>query len=216
MHESLGGPNFTDLFAVNWNGAQFVAIGDSLAVFTSPDGITWTEHNTLPISVLYDSLAWSGSEYVTVGGLNGGSPVILKSPDGVTWTQVSTSAPNGNQLLAETFGSGQFVAVGDAETIVTSPDGNTWTPQTDSQVGDLFGITFGNSQFVAVGFDSSVTGSVIVTSPDGVTWTSRGVSANNRSLNAVTFGNSEYVAVGGYGTIVTSLDGVTWTLRAGN
>lgn len=206
--------NSTDFFAVNWNGSQFVIIGDSLANFTSPDGITWTERTSIPIASVYGGLAWSGSEYVAVGGTSGGTPIIIKSPDGITWTQVTTTAPNGNQLLAVAFGNSSFVAVGEAETVVTSPTAATWTHQTESQVGNLQGLVWSGTQFVAVGFDSSVTASVIVTSPDGVTWTSRAVSANNRSLNAVTFGQSEYVAVGGFGTIVTSLDGVTWTARA--
>lgn len=213
VHESLSG-NSTDLFAVIWTGSEFVTIGDSLAVFTSPDGITWTQ-NSVSTSSTYGGLAWSGSGYVAVGGFSKGSPTIIKSSNASSWTTVSTTAPNGNQLLAATFGSSKFVAVGDAETVVTSPDGSTWTAQSESEVGDLQGIVWSGSQFVVVGFDSSATGSVILTSPDGVTWTSRAVSANNRSLNAVTFGRSEYVAVGGFGTIVTSLDGVTWTARAG-
>lgn len=211
--ESLGGVNGTDLFAVIWTGSQFVTIGDSLAVFTSPDGITWTQ-NSASAGSNYGGLAWSGSEYVAVGGVSKGNPTIIKSSNTISWTTVSTTAPNGNQLLAVAYGS-KFVAVGDAETVVTSPDGTTWTAQSESEVGDLQGIVWSGTQFVVVGFDSSTTGSVILTSPDGVTWASRAVSAHNRSLNAVTFGQSEYVAVGGFGTIVTSLDGVSWTARAG-
>ncbi|HEY1991557.1 MAG TPA: IPT/TIG domain-containing protein, partial [Gammaproteobacteria bacterium] len=161
--EAVSG-NLTDFFAVNWNGSQFVIIGDSLADFTSPDGITWTEHTSIPTSVVYGALAWSGSDYVAVGGTLGGSPAVIKSPDGATWTQVTTTAPNGKQLLAAAFGNSSFVAVGDAETVITSPTAATWTRQTESAVGDLQGLVWSGTQFVAVGFDSSVAASVIVTS----------------------------------------------------
>jgi hypothetical protein len=204
--------NFQDHYGVTWSGTQFVTTGSGTAIFTSPDGITWTQRSS-PTALLMAGVAASGTAYAAVGQ----SGTTLSSPDGITWTQHTPTAANGNELIAVAFGNSKFVAVGKSQTIMTSPDAVSWTAQTDSTTGDVFGVVWSGSQFVAVGFNSSTVGSIILTSPTGNVWTPRtATAAAGRSLNAVTFGNAEFVAVGGYGTIITSLDGATWTHRAGD
>ena len=73
------------LYSVVWSGSQFVAVGSSGTILTSPDGHTWTTQTSGTSNSLY-GVAWSSSgsqsEFVAVG--NDGT--ILASPDGHTWT----------------------------------------------------------------------------------------------------------------------------------
>jgi photosystem II stability/assembly factor-like uncharacterized protein len=60
---------------VTWSGPQFVAVGDSGVILTSPDGKTWTSQ-TSGTSQILRGVIWSGSQFVAVGD----SGVILTSP----------------------------------------------------------------------------------------------------------------------------------------
>jgi len=156
-----------------------------------------------------------------VGGydLDDSQTNIFTSTDGITWTGRRSATPE--SLLGVTYANGQFIAVGEAETIVTSPDGFTWTNHSPGIRGGFYGVAGGPGQFVAVGGD-------IMTSPDGVTWTSRISSVTSDTLTGVAFGKGRFVNVGGLfaggggliipmpdgsdgGVILNSLDGVAWT-----
>jgi hypothetical protein len=168
----VGGPG---LIAVG-----FVSDDDDFdaAVWTSPDGITWTR-------VPHDEGVFGGPdgqmmEAVTVGGPglvavgqdyngDGVGAAVWTSPDGFAWTKVPS-----NQ---DTFGGSQargmwgvisdgsalvaVGAVGSGSAIWTSPDGTLWTwiPQNqgsfDNDGGVMHGITAGDSLVVAVGQDYS-------------------------------------------------------------
>ncbi len=59
--------------SIIWSGAQFVVVGTYTAsccigeILTSPDGITWTSHTSGTSDSLL-GVAWSGTQYVAVGG----------------------------------------------------------------------------------------------------------------------------------------------------
>lgn len=68
---------FTNSFlnSVVWTGAQFVAVGFSGIIFTSPDGMTWTQQASGVANPLY-GIAWSGMQLV----MTGMNDTILTSP----------------------------------------------------------------------------------------------------------------------------------------
>ncbi len=164
------------------------------------------------------AVAWSGTQFVAVGGIAGAIGKILTSLDGITWTSRSsgTSAP----LHAIATSGTEFVVVGGQATagagpatILTSLDGISWTPRVSGTLGDLTGVAWSGtqSQFVAVGSTGgSGTSGTILTSPDGITWTSR-TSGTSEHISAVTWSGTQFLAVGTNGLILTSLDGITWT-----
>jgi hypothetical protein len=146
-------------------GVQYVAAGDSGALFRSTDGTSWSAlSNPLP-SVNLNAVTDSGAVYLAAGA--GGE--ILYSPDyAVTWTaQTSGTANNLNALYGYT--TGLFIAVGDSGTILTSGNGVTWTTQTSGTVSSLRGISYGVANgigtYVAVG-DSGK----LLTSTNAVNW----------------------------------------------
>jgi photosystem II stability/assembly factor-like uncharacterized protein len=227
---NLNGVGYTSLttcgnIATISSTGMFAAVGAGGAIFTSPDGISWT-NQTAPAGFTTDLYAVTGYaayqnnptnpglRWVAVG--DGGASVY--STDGITWTignaYNSGSAANpGNYVLRSiTQVSGTFFAVGNAGTIISSTDGITWThrpynaPNATTQ--NLNGVTHGGI-YVAVG-DSGT----ILTSGDGNTWTAQ-ASGTTNNLRQVTFFSSIYgsiyVAVGDAGTIVTSINGgATW------
>jgi len=207
--------------AIAYNGTTtYVAVGEASNIFTSADGITWTEQNSGTSAIhLYD-VVWSGTQFVAVGGAQGGGlPTILTSPDGVTWTPQVSGAPE--VPIAVTWAPagvapGQFVAVGGTQypatsnRIQTSPDGITWTPRFSPVTGlNLNDVVWNGTLFVAVG-----NGGTIETSPDGITWTAQvsGVPGNN--LWGVAWSGTQFVAVSDSGAVLTSPNGTAWTLQA--
>jgi hypothetical protein len=188
------------LYGIAWSGAQFVATGSG-GIYTSPDGVSWTEQLGFPASGL--DVVWSGTQFVVVGG------DIFTSPDGVNWTSQGSA-----QLYSVAWSGSQFAAVGAYGKIITSPDGVTWTDQTSGTSSYLTGVTWSGSKFVAVGsYDSSIGEGPTVSSSDGVNWTLHASGATD-FLNAVAWSGTQFVAVGENGNILLSTDGNMWTSQS--
>ena len=198
------------LSSVAYGNGTFVAVGtnsdddETGAIWTSPDGNTWTARNT---AITYDKLnamAYGNGTFVTVGD---GS--ILTSLDGVSY--VARATEDNYNLNGIAFGNGTFVGVGSG-LIVTSSDEVTWTQSTSYPEYSYQNIAYGNGMFVAVGFFGE-----IATSTNATSWTNQttGVSYD---LTDVTYGNNNFVAVGyGYnnqndivGAALSSTNGINW------
>ncbi len=168
----VGGPG---LIAVG-----FISTGgdEDAAVWTSPDGVTWTR-------VPHDEAVFGGPdgqtmEAVTVGGPglvavgqdyngDGVGAAVWTSPDGLAWTKVPSNQDTfgGSQargmwgVIADGSGLVAVGAVSSGSAIWTSPDGSVWTwvPQNqgafDKDGGVIHGITATASRLVAVGQDYS-------------------------------------------------------------
>ena len=161
---------FNDLKRVAYGNGLFVAVGGSPSrgsplnigiyydfpvVYTSPDGVEWTEQFLptsiwLPKSYWLEGVTYGNGLFVAVGWIG----AIFTSPDGVNWT--SRFSPTFSPLYSVTYGNGRFVAVGYNGTILTSPDGETWTKRTSPTSNFLNGVTYGNGRFVAVGWRGTV------------------------------------------------------------
>jgi hypothetical protein len=186
------------LNSVTYGNNKFVAAGSywedyTDAIFTSPDGVTWTAQTSWTTSQFrLSSVTYCNNQFVAVGSK------IFSSPDGETWTE--KYAGTKSNINSVTYGNNQFVAVGDSGTVLTSPDGTSWTTQSSGTRLNLNSVTYGNNQFIAVG------ASTILTSPDGTTWTdkSSGTKWLRPLLNSVVYGNNQFVMVGENGTILVS------------
>jgi hypothetical protein len=110
----------------------------------------------------------------------------------------------GDGLLAITFGSGVFVAVGDNGRRITTQDGIAWSNDT-SGGATLTGLVYANGVFVATG------GGEAYTSMDGAQWIAHTMIA---SVDALTFGRGQFVGVGYIDRRLTSPDGILWDQRA--
>ena len=204
------------LNAVNWNGAQFVAVGSGGIVETSPDGVTWTNRGSamsLPMSMAYlRAIVWQNGKYFAVGR-NGGGPNCA----------VGQACPQ--------------IVTGVADVILTSTDGANWSSSIGSNSSftppfgsELTGIQWTGTQFVAVG--DALTGTTadgydignILTSPDGINWTSQPTAvpgtglyvSSFNALDGIAYSGNQYVAVGAGGSVYTSADGNNWLAQTSN
>ena len=212
------------LVSVAYTGSGYLAVGGSGTIMTSADGNTWARS---PASQGVDQsggqgngflgVAWSGTQFVAVGGVHPGSALAVTSPDGITWTPHPVTDPD---VLADVAWSGtQFVAVGLGGAIRTSPDGVTWTPKNSGVTLDLHKILWAGGQFVIVGGNeqgegaTTAFGSVVLTSTNGTTWTRRSVPTGH-PLEGIAYTGALFVATGRQGELLTSPDAITWTHQA--
>jgi hypothetical protein len=209
---ALGGPGYQAMFSVAVGGPGLVAVGfrgsgpfesaaacvRDAAVWTSPDGITWTQ-------VPHDETVFGGSCDESMGFVTAGGPGLVAagsglwtSPDGITWTQVRhDDAIFGGAPSSVVVGGPGLVAVGsdylggdrDAAVWISSDEINWDQVPHDETVfgGDryqgMWSVTAASWGLVAVGGDNSHSkhddrgvfhpdqDAAVWTSPDGLSWT---------------------------------------------
>jgi hypothetical protein len=211
-----------------WTGSRFVSVSypQGGAHFqTSVDCASWTTASWSPpagTSQAYFFAAAEGASLLVAVGMRITSsgaqePLTVASTDGgLSWATVpSAFGATAGRLEAVAYGSGQWVAIGYAESpgypriAATSPDGLVWTAVTPVGIEPntgVFSLAHG-----AVGFLAA--GSGIWTSPDGVAWTRRTPMGDFfYDVAASPYG---YAAAGSSadqnGVIAVSSDGLQWT-----
>jgi hypothetical protein len=180
---------------VRFLNGNFIAVGGSGKILTSPDGTTWTARNSGVTTELRD-VAYGDGRYV-VAGFGG---TLLSSTDLVTWEKFNSG--NANNLYGVAFGNGTFLAVGDG-IAWTSSNGLLWRLR--GQTGRSFRtLEFGNSQFLASSENTPKSG--FLRTLDGVTWsevpTGYGVQFN---VYAIEIGSTTVTLAGEYSTILESV-----------
>lgn len=202
-------------FHVCWSpGLNLWAACCASHVFTSPDGIDWTDRSVT--SPVWCRIAWSPelSLFCAIAQQDPGGTgkYVMTSPDGITWTARTASTNTTWQDICWASSLGLFVAVATsgATRVMTSPDGITWTNRTAAALDTWSGVAWSPalSLLVAVG-GASATQSVM-TSPDGITWTLRTCATGP---TAVCWSPELAIFCAMGDTVRTSTDGITWTLR---
>jgi hypothetical protein len=231
MSVTAGGPG---LVAVGWD--ELEGVDHRAAVWTSPDGITWSRipHDPEVFGGELNEVLWSvtagGPGLVAVGSAEDHVAAVWTSVDGVTWSRVPHDAAvfPGGWIKSVTAGGPGLVAVGtagdeDVAVVWTSPDGITWSrvPHDPAVFGGegnqltMNSVTAGGPGLVAVGEEATGNGwtyAAVWTSPDGVTWSrvpnDEAVFGQTgiQSMSSVTAGPSGLVAVGRAGG-----DAAVWT-----
>jgi hypothetical protein len=208
--ESLfGGAGDQMMNAVVAGGPGLVAVGldesvgdTDAAVWTSPDGLTWSRvpHDDAVFGgpeaqLMYSAVA--GDMGLVVVGLDAsggdGDGAVWTSLDGLTWSRV----PHNEQALGGSdhqimnhvaLGGPGLVAVGTDSpsgpanaAVWYSPDGLVWTrvPHDEQVFGGpdrqaITSVAEGGPGLVGIGYDLADFESVVWTSPDGLTWTRMG------------------------------------------
>ena len=163
------------LKSVIWTGSQLVAVGykatgttsdlpPKAGIFTSSDGVGWTQRNADTTRMLLNSVAWTGSRLVATGyrvlgdTTESRSGVVLTSSDGISWT--SKNVALASRMKSIIWTGQQLVAVGDSGTILTSSNGIDWTQKNPGVSTHLRAVAWDGSKIIVVG-----DGGTILTSP---------------------------------------------------
>lgn len=204
---SLVVPPGGQLYEAAWGAGRYVVVGFNGAIYSSPDGATWTSRRAGK-DELVTSVAFGNGVFAAVS--SGG---MLVSGDGDTWTVAAPSVGASGGVVRYASGRG-FVAIGagGADTAVkTSPDGSAWTPQATVSGALLRSLAWGASTFVAAGDAGK-----IYSNPDpasGGQWILETILP--APLRSLTFGNGTFVGIDGATGFasLTSTTGVgaSWT-----
>jgi len=171
----------------------FVAGGEDGVIATSPDGTTWTRHDT-SAGEEWTSVAYTPSGWWLLDTLHN---TLLGSTDGLTWSsKPMPAAAAGFQIARIAYANGIYVMLGYTGGTLASTDGTTW--KTSSVTGNS--LVYGDGVFVIAGGDG------VYWSADGVAWTKTTVPASQDELG---FNNGKFLAVGS-SEVYTSTDGKTW------
>ena len=208
-------PSGAAFYAVAYGNGKYVAAGGDGALFSSPDGSTWTSHS----NAIGSGGAWMDALYANglflVAGFDAdrGTHVAVSS-DGSTWTDIPLALNFSLQPILY-YTSGTYMLLS-SDAIATSSDGHKW------QVHKL-----GFSSFCGLGSVSGVLvicggGGIYLSTDLGRTWTktttpviqSGGFYELAGDGTHLLLTESEYDPVSGQVTGVTVLgsrDGAHWT-----
>lgn len=200
-----------DIRDIAWNGSWWTAVSNVGEVFSSFDGITWTQGTTGIENNGYLYSVLPGQVVLVAGySLDTGAVAMFGSLDGLNWNPWSgptgwTGAPVG------AFGT-NYVVVSTDEGKAHSDDAVNWT--IDSTNGaDI--ARYGGSLYVALGIPDSSYDTFVATSSDGVTW-SDGTIDPVGYIRAYTYGTAGWVGFAknfdlSTESIFTSPDGLSWS-----
>ncbi len=225
---------------IYWDGTRFLALGSKTSatgtlqsLYSSTDGIAWTQGGVATAPSSLDStiligqhqVVTTGSGYVAAGT---GDLQIVQSTDFATWTSLfSGSTGSGTNVTDIIYAGGNYVGVGENSAsqlaaVVQSTDGVSWNSVYTGTVQiPLTTVAYGGGVYVAVGLDSFLNSSIWLYSADAANWKT---ISNPPGLIAgdVVYGNGEFVAFVQdqcsnncpQVESVTSSDGQTWVKHA--
>ena len=164
------------LNSVCWSSdlGLLVAVGDNNAVYTSPDGINWTQRTGPTNSKNWRSIVWAGGaiqKFCMIAGNAGGNNdyAYCSNPASAAWSQKAlTGSAYDWQSIAYSPGLDMLMVVGgNTGVIARSTDGVNYT-QLASGLG---GTRFDHACWSDAGSWIVIGANTLYTSPNGVAWT---------------------------------------------
>jgi len=142
---------------------QWILIGSTTPekLWTSPDGVTWTDRTPAGATRINDFAAGDVSWVV----VNENGKIFRTMDQGVSWASVETGTTENLRSVA--YGNNRFVVTGERGVVLTSNDqGSTWIYQATGTTGYIGLVNFGNDLFVSWNGKSSY-GGILWTQPSG-------------------------------------------------
>lgn len=251
---SPAGMNGARVNAVTWDGVEFVLVGEDrsdwkgfgstlatakarAAVWTSPDGRTWTRVPHAPVFEVGGFI--DTTEDPSTGGMAdvmmgpdalvgvgsvcntqlvvGCQPAVWISPDGHSWERMKgvPTASGSLSSIAASDARTVYVAAG-AGMVLTLRDGETWVQEPIEQPNDFQGITWIGDRFFATVLGGPET---VWTSEDGSAWAPVAVEGGPPTDTQDSTADWHFAATPGtavwVGTPTETADPVAWVSGAG-
>lgn len=154
-------------------------------------------------------VAWSGSDYLVVGGYSNNAGFVASSDDSTTW---SVSGSGSDFVNAVIWGNGAFFTAGldsgGAMGYITKYGDKNARNVVYIADSPMTSIVWNGSVYVATG------GSTLAVSSDGNNWQEKNVTGASW-LDNVVWGDNQFIAIGqddsGKTVAATSADGNVWT-----
>ena len=127
-----------------------VAVGDNGSIYTSTNGVDWTQTIVYRMSEWLRGVAFGGNTFVAVGE-NG---KILRSTTGTSWSSITsgTSAHLNRVRYLGSGASGKFIAVGDNGVALSSTTGTApWTSLNSGTTNNLFDVAVNDTGTLLIG-----------------------------------------------------------------
>jgi hypothetical protein len=190
---AFSSPSSTQTRSALYGGGTWVVVGDSSALSTSTDLVTFTQRTSNISGQRFNQIAYSGSLWVVVGA----GPSLITSSNATTWTERTSgfSAGSFEEIRGCAYGNGLFVTVGDNGKLFTSTDGISWTARTSQfSTTRIWNVVYTGSRWFAVGESGKMS-----TSTNGTTWTSEtsGFGATG-NIQAIAYGGGKLFGAAGY------------------
>lgn len=189
------------LSKVKWLNNEFIGIRNN-RVYSSEDGIIWTEYTTGTNDRINDINYLNGNYYVVTNDFE-----IYKSANKTEWTSVH-DIENDRPLQCIDYLNNKYIAGGIGGWISVSSDGTNWTDYDSNSTGIqgwVHKIIYQDGKY----YCASERG--IFVSIDGLVYTA--INGTTGVWLDLIYANNLFIAVGDNGKILTSGDGENWTQR---
>ncbi len=177
--------------SVTWGGGRFVAVGGTPAqVFTSADGIQWTDTSAGAGLLSWQTLAkvdYFGDRFLASGWY---SKIRYSTDNGASF---QTTRDRTEETPAFAFGNGVFLAAGvdrnntNADINLLSSDGANWIALPTTQQNDRSAAVFFKDTFITVGAGGAIWQSASFSkpavAPSALTLAVTGLGETNVTLN---------------------------------
>jgi sugar lactone lactonase YvrE len=200
-----------DLRGIAFDQGLFVAVSGNAngSIWTSPDGINWTNRG-MDFGVSFMAVTAEGGQFIAVGN------TIVVSTNGLDWEPAEVPANLvGEEIVLEhiAYASGRFLAAQQwGGFLAASLDGWEWCDAAPTNTLSLYRVVGGEGRFVALDGNS---GGISV-STDGTAWTSPVViecDGQTCLWPHICFEDGLFVATGEDGRFFTSSDGRSWVFH---
>jgi len=136
--------------AVSASDEVVVAVGEKGRFMWSEDGVTFTS-GELPEAAEAYAMAWSGTEFVAVGGTEVEARV-WRSENGMSWESEEVSWL-GAPMHAVIWDGRKFVMAGEGGRMTSSPDGRNWSFAGSGTTRNLRHLAFHDGRYVVTSDD---------------------------------------------------------------